>query len=985
MKKLLLLFLFILQLKINAQELSYQLPLKHDKVDNPIISLNGIWQFQFDENSNWENVIVPGELVMQGYGIEHDKAYDYKKSFLVPESFKGQRIILRFDGVYSEAELSINGKFIRKHNGGFTRWETDIADYVQIGKENLIELKVTDRLNDISYASGYAHHPIGGILRDVTLFATPKISLTDFNYEIDLDDNYVNGHIDISFFQETTNNSIVEYSLIDPQGDKVSLESNKFKLKSGFNFNSLTVKNPKKWDAEHPNLYKLLVEVKRKGKLEYSFIKKVGFREVKVVKDQFLVNGSPIKLRGANRHDIHPKLGRVSTAEYDKLDVQLFKESHINFVRTSHYPPTERFVEYCDEQGIYVEVETAVCFVDTYRQKNYAPGASQDDSTFTEQYISQCREMVNTFKSHPSVIIWSIGNESIYGKNFQKSFDFVKSKDKSRPIIWSYPGSQKEGNKIYEILSMHYQDVYGNLSQFGMSTKNFQGHGIPALFDEWAHPACYTYQTLRNDPNIREFWGLSMEKMWGGLFPTQGGLGGAIWGYVDEVFYIPKELKKGSPYWKEFSKTAKPVDFQGSAVGYGEWGIVDVWRRKKPEFWSTKKAHSPIRVLIEGNSIKEFKKTEDLVLPIYNRFDHTNLNEISLKYKYLDREKSIELTSLQPHSKGEIVIPAEEWKNGEPLLLSFVDKNGLEIDTYKYYFGSKPIEFPLTTNKQQFELQETEDLIMVKGNGLIIPISKTSGLIENAKINGKQFISKGPFLNLDINLNHLSGAEVRKIADNYKVKVADWKKTKLDVKIENKVVKINIEGNYKELRVAFDISINPNGEIKTSYKSEGEPNGYLREMGLKYYLSDNFNRLKWSRNGLWNYYPDDEFAGNEGDVAFYNPDQAEYGLQPRNIWHKDTHNYYYWSDKGAGSRKPLTQESKGMKENIYHYSLFEGNNRLISVISEQGDVACRLDRLENEQLILFSNNKWDYPEIAWGNYCKMLEANPCRGEIILRF
>ncbi|ULT23719.1 hypothetical protein KUH03_31915 [Sphingobacterium sp. E70] len=124
----------------------------------------------------------------------------------------------------------------------------------------------------------------------------------------------------------------------------------------------------------------------------------------------------------------------------------------------------------------------------------------------------------------------------------------MKQADPTRPIIWSYPGSQTTEPKIYEILSMHYQDVYGNLTQYGKTTRNFEGHGIPALFDEWAHPACYTYKTLQDDPNIREFWGISMDMMWGGLFPKQGGLGGAIWGYVDETFMIPQQLKKGTAF-----------------------------------------------------------------------------------------------------------------------------------------------------------------------------------------------------------------------------------------------------------------------------------------------------------------------------------------------------------------------------------------------------------------------------------------------------
>lgn len=153
----------------------------------------------------------------------------------------------------------------------------------------------------------------------------------------------------------------------------------------GKNIFSLPIKNPLKWDAEHPNLYTLEVAIQQQGKVISSFNRHIGFRDIKIMKNRMLVNGHPVKLRGACRHDIHPTLGRTTTAELDSLDVILFKQSNMNFVRTSHYPPTERFLEFCDRYGIYVESETAVCFVDTYRQKNYAPGKSQDDSTYTRR------------------------------------------------------------------------------------------------------------------------------------------------------------------------------------------------------------------------------------------------------------------------------------------------------------------------------------------------------------------------------------------------------------------------------------------------------------------------------------------------------------------------------------------------------------------------------------------------------------------------
>lgn len=956
----------------------YQLPSQVKGIHKPIISLSGDWEFKLNEQSEWKSIKVPGEAAMQGFGIEHDKAFYYRKSFDVPSQFKEQHVILRFDGVYSYAKLFINGTFVREHKGGFTRWETDVTKYLKIGNRNVIDLEIIDPVDEISYASGYAHHPIGGILRDVTLFTLPKTHIYGLGVETHLDEAYKDAELKLQYNVAYSSNGEVEYRLIDAKGRLVKLSENRFKLNNGININTIAVTNPLKWDAEHPNLYQLVGVVKENGKEVYQFTQSIGFREVKIVRDRLLVNGQPVKLRGACRHDIHPELGRTTTVDIDSLDALLFKEANMNYVRTSHYPPTERFVEFCNRYGIYVEAESAVCFVNTHRQKNYAPGATQNSPEHSEQYLSQCKEMLGTFRSHPSVIIWSIGNESWYGSNFQKSWDWVKATDTTRPVIWGYPGAQGGDAKIYDILSMHYQDVYGNLNQYGKTTHNFEGHGIPALFDEWAHPACYTFKTLRDDPNIREFWGKSMDMMWSGLFPTSGGLGGGIWGYVDEVFMLP-EMKEGTRFWEEFARSTDQKEIYGKCVGYGEWGIVDIWRRKKPEFWSTKKAHSPVRVLTEGKVLTTYVPNAPLNLPIYNRFDHTNLSEVTVEYIYKKQIKRFKAPNITPHSKGILSLPSNDWEENEPLRINFYTADNKLIDAYQYYLGEEKIELPKGIGTTSLAVKESENHLVVRGDNFEIPFSKATGLIGQAVVNGEVLIEKGPFLNLYVNLNHLSGAEVRKVANKYVVDENDWQKTNFSYKKSGQNLLVLLTGRYKEVEMTINMIIYPEGKIDFNYVTSGEPNGYLREMGLKFYLADNVEKLSWKRDGYWNYYPAGEFAGNEGVASLYTKRQTGYGVKPTQAWHQDSHNYFYWGDRGAGSKKPLTQQAKGMKENTYFYTLKTPKSSAMSVVSPHGNLACRMDRLDNEQLILYTNNQWDYPEIAWGNYCKQLEASPCQG------
>lgn len=960
---------------------AYVIPSTVNAVNSHVINLNGRWDFKFSDRSRWTSIEVPGEAAMQGYGVPHDRTVTYRRTFAIPASFKGNRIILRFDGTYSYATLYINGRKIRQHRGGFSRWETDVTDAVKPGRKNTIELKLIDPVEEISYASGYAHHPICGILRDVTIYALPEENIRNLRVTTEFDSIYRDADLRLAFDLSGDRSTSSSIRLLAPDGKEVA--SRRLTLTPGENRINIPVKSPEKWDAEHPNRYTLLIDLDHDGKQIASYSRRVGFREIRVEKDRLLVNGAPVKLRGACRHDIHPTLGRTTTREIDSLDVRLFKEANMNFVRTSHYPPTERFLDFCDEYGLYVECETGVCFVDTHRQRNYAPGATQNDSTFTAQYLGQLDEMVRSFQSHPSILLWSIGNESVYGSNFVKSHDLVRAYDPSRPVIFSYPGSvPQDSTQIYDILSMHYQDVNGNLWQWGKHTSGFQGEGIPALFDEWAHPACYTYSTLQTDPNIREFWGKSLDMMWNGVYNAPGALGGAIWGYIDERFMLPQP-KQGTSYWKEFAHTAKPEGYRGDCVGYGDWGIVDIWRRKKPEFWATKKSYSPIR--IESPRAISPAAGMPVNLTVFNRFDHTNLNEISARFTSGGATGTIEMPDVKPHQRGMITIPARRWSEGDSITVDFIALDGSLIDSYLLTVGTPAIDYPAgIAGGSTLRVDTSADLVTIAGSGFMIPFSKSTGLIDNATVGKETVIVSGPYLNLDINFNHLTGPEVRKVSSHLTTLPADWKMDRFDYAKDGSDIRVTTTGRYGDITVAYNILISPSGNIDISYTTGNLPNGYVRETGLMFTLPDSFTSLAWERDGYWDCYPDNSMSPGKGTVQLLNPAVVSYGQRPEQPWSLDTHDYYYWADAGADCDRPLTMAAKAMKENIHYYTLSSsGQPATLSVVSKSGDIACRLNKNSSGQLRLFTDNRWDYPEIAWGNYCKALPALPCYGEIHL--
>ena len=982
---ILILFCFPLSTLI-ANDKAYVKPEIVSDVKTHSILLNGTWQFRFSPESKWTTIQVPGEAAMQGFAVELDKPFLYKKTLNIPADYKNKKVIIRFDGVYCYARLSVNGVFVREHKGGFTRWDTDITQYIKPGKKNEIELEVTDKKDEIAYASGYAHHPVGGILRDVSVFALPQTNLYDFYVETDLDESYKDATLKIKYNADAGQDAEIAYTLLDPAGRPVStpmvypLRANQH----GEQVNEIPVINPMKWDAEHPNLYTLGVVIRQGGEKISSFSKKIGFREIKVEGNVVLVNGRPVKWRGANRHDVHPELGRMTTAELDSLDAVLFKQSNMNYIRTSHYPPSEKFVEYCDKFGIYVECESAVCFVSAWRQKSFQPGDSENDPAHKEQYLSQFIEMVKTFRSNPSVVLWSIGNESNYGSNFRQCWDWIKQNDLTRPVIFSYPGLQKDGDKIYDIVSLHYPTYTGFRDEYGIVSNEFNTDRGPALFDEWAHPACYTYATLQEDPGIREFWGQSLDMMWKGVFAASGALGGGTWGFIDEVF-MPPVPKEGKPYWIEDFHKDKPEDFKGQCVGYGEWGIVDIWRRPKPEFWATKKAYSPVKIL--ETTIKNFVPGERIIIPVHNRFDHTNLNEVKITYSYKGTEKTFAAPSVEPHQRGFLILPAQDWNDGDVITVKSFTQAGKLIDADNIILGNKRVDYPKASRTGTITVDDSTDKLTIKGNGFEIPFCKASGLICNATINGQVFIEKGPFLNLDINLNHLSGTISSGKAKQFLTADADWKKKSLEHSIKSGNVYVNLSGSYDKVEVEMQIVIYPQGKMEINYLTDGQPNGFLRETGVRFHLPPAIDFLKWERDGYWSYYPEGEFGGNIGQTSFYSKKQAAYGQRPVQPWGDDTRNYFYLADAGANCKEPMTNIAKSMKENIRYYTVSsqKNSNLAFSVVSEDTSIACRTNKRADEQIVLYINNQWDYPEIAWGNYCKQLSPVPCYGKISVVF
>ena len=910
------------------------LPVRVQGVSNPMVSLNGTWKFtlsppkEFWLNSAdptaWPDASVPGELVMQGFGISRDVEYPYKRQVLIPPDFKGKRIILRFDGVYSYARVWVNGVLQREHHGGFTSWECDITRDVMPGEISWLTVGVTDRSDEISYGSNYTKHYMGGILRDVKLIALPATYATCFHLETDFDAAYRDGRLAVTaaIASQAGRKAELKFRLKDPDNQIVNLPVASWSLTPDNSQGRLhfQVPAPRKWDAEHPNLYTLEATVVVDGVAVETLERKFGFRKIEVRGNKLLVNGQEVKLRGACRHDIHPLRGRSTTAELDERDARLFRDANLNFVRTSHYPPSEKFLEACDRYGVYVEEETAVCFVNA--EWNVSRQGSQSDPDFLSRYMTQFAEMIERDRSHPSVIMWSLGNESRWGTNIAAEYAYAKREDTSRPVIFSYPGTVPSGTAGYDIWSEHYPKVGGDL----------KSASVPKLNDEYGHVACYNLDTLMRDPGVRDFWGASIRRFWDNCFASEGCLGGAIWGAIDEVFMLPD-----------------------SPVGYGEWGLVDGWRRPKPEYWLAKKAYSPIH--ISDGPLANPGPGQPLALPIENRFDHTDLNELTINWSVGHDSGRLTPSTLSPHKSGTLSIPARAWRNGEVLNLRFYRPGANLVDEFNLPLGRATPVFPKVQGPAPAVIADTNTLRVV-GSDFAITFSRQTGLISEGIFRGRRLLEGGPYLNLG------------------GVSLPGWWLTRLSYSASPEEVVVDIAGRYTSVHsheekgnAEFEVKIDGAGLITTRYTAFDLPPD-ASEVGVSYVLASAVDRLTWQKNALWSVYPDDHIGRLRGVALKQLGTLVRYRAEPAHPWAEDSSDFFLFGSNDAGGRG--SNDFRSLKTDVFYASCVLSGTNLRLRAETAGALAVRAQVGKAGKVTFNLDNLWGYPDLGWGTLARPL-------------
>ena len=445
------------------------------------LSLEGTWKFNWVANaderptdfyktdlddSKWNNIQMPGNWEMLGYGqpeyvnvgfawrghfdqqppavpTKDNHVGSYRREINIPANWDGKRVIAHFGSVTSNIYLYVNGKFAGYAEDSKVAAEFDITPFLKKGK-NLIAFQ-TFRWCDGSWCEDQDFWRLSGPARENYLYARSKDHrLLDVRVETELKNNYKDGFLNIT--AKVQGNTLAYFGLYDPDGKEVIVTGTD-NVRNGVAKYQLRVKNVRKWSAETPNLYTLVVSPIQNGGmyLPYEIVQvKVGFRKVEIKNKQFLVNGQPVLLKGANRHEIDPDEGYNLSEQRMIQDIMMMKRMNINAVRTCHYPDDPRWYDLCDKYGLYVVAEAN----QESHGFQYGDDAAAKKPEFAKQIMERNQHNVSMFYNHPSIVTWSMGNETVMGDNFLQAYKWIKSQDKTRPVQYEQ-ARRGEGTDIF--------------------------------------------------------------------------------------------------------------------------------------------------------------------------------------------------------------------------------------------------------------------------------------------------------------------------------------------------------------------------------------------------------------------------------------------------------------------------------------------------------------------------------------------------------
>jgi hypothetical protein len=851
------------------------------------VDLGGTWNFIVQPAPRfWEQntaspgpagaIQVPGEWAMQGFTVPKGGAAGYWRTVEIPRDWQAKRIKLKCDAAFSLAEVWVNGKRVGQYEGGFTPFEFDITDEIEAGKSAVIALRLQQdtMAADLSSMINYAQHDLGGITRKIYLFAVPAVNLYRLHAETRFDSSFQDATLHLTLgvanqSQSTVDGAELRLHLTDPEGKPVALHPDSASLpplRAGENRVQgldIPVAQPRHWENEHPWLYNLTAELVANGSMVETAERRIGFRQIEIRGNQLFLNGQPIKLHGVERHETNPARGRSLQPGTWSQDAKLLHEANMNYVFTSHYPVPEEFLDACDEVGLLVTEEMPSVWVGWQNGTGDAPKGSTDPRYYQTMATIDATA-IEKDRSHPSIVFWQTCDECIWGRNYASLMSLFAAMDSSRPVNFSYEAGTSK------FFSQHYPSL-------DEARKAAADSGKPIIYDQYCHINNYNRREHYTDPGLRDYYGKAIAPMWDAMYLNPGIAGGAIWEWSDDVFQLP-------PSGHERDRFQGYLDPQNGRwlVGYGPWGIVDSWLRKKPEFWNVKKAYSPVR--IREHEAIPVDSSERLRIPVDNRYFFTNLNELKIDW-VSGQSEGTATADVPPQSQGVIEIPLPQAAAGNPdLTLKFFNRGEL-VDAYILPIGNgnpAPAEAAAAPPSSPApSLEQSDKSFIVRAQDSYWEFDRKTGLlVAGGPSTRAASVVGGPTLAITplelAGFGQISGPNVP-----LQPPVMNWVASKVEAQVEDGSVVIRAGGSYPEYSGAFTARIDGVGRLTVDYRFEfNGTEARVREIGLLFDAPATANVLHWKHRTQWSYYPEGHIGRPEGSAPAFR-DAAAW---PAAIW-----------------------------------------------------------------------------------------------------
>ena len=845
------------------------------------LSMEGTWKFNFVkdynkrpvnffatnfDDSQWKDFPVPGLFELNGYGdatyknigyawatqFDPNPPYiselnnytgSYRRTFDLPKDWKGKDVYFHVGSATSNLTLWVNGKYVGYSEDSKVAAEFNISKYLKPGK-NLIAMQVM-RWCDGSYFEDQDFWRLTGIAREVYLYARPKVHAADIRLDAGLENQYRDGVLNYQIALKGGKTDVT-LTLCDKDGKKIAEAS-------GVQ-GTIKVPGVKAWTAETPYLYKAFITLKNKQGVSEVIPQKIGFRNVEIKNAQLLVNGKPVLIKGANRHEIDPDGGYVVSVERMIQDIKIMKQLNINAVRTCHYPDDPRWYDLCDEYGIYVTAEANL----ESHGMGYDEKSLAKFPEYLQTHIERNEGNVKTFINHPSIIVWSLGNECGYGINFEKTYDWVKAYDQTRPVQYERGGYDSKTD-IHCPMYIDYEE----------SEKYCKSDGVkPYIQCEYAHAMG------NSEGGFKEYWDLIRK------YPKYQG--GYIWDFVDQGLRDKSPItgKEIFTYGGDYGR------YPASDYNFNCNGIIAPDRRLNPHAYEIQYWHQNVWIkdldAVNGafNIYNEnfFKKIDDLHLTATIYANGVKLSTVEIpetkgiapqttKMVKSDALKYAIAEAESEHGKEEITVNFAFASDGtEPLVEKgqVMARQQFVINEYQFDKVDTPIAATSTKisgkkgklqSTNNIEVEETNSYVKVSAKRMSVTIGKKTGLIDYLDVDGEPILKfresmKPEFWRAPTDNDY--GASLQKELKVWKNPVMNLKSFDKSEMKDSVVLTATFEMPEVKAELVLRYRINAVGEVSVTEKMTTDKAAKIADLfryGMVLDLPASFSKLEYYGRG----------------------------------------------------------------------------------------------------------------------------------------